>query len=84
MGRFSFKGNDSSASSSPFASLGVPLTATHARDGDACKHAVLRERIAVREFLRLGAAVDVDDEQAADGRGALIVLRGAGEHKNAL
>src|SRR5262245_45718051 len=64
--------------------FGIPLPLAHARDRDAREHAVLREGIAVRERLGLGAAAHVHDEQAADRLLAVVALRGAREHEDLL
>src|SRR5690606_38650161 len=60
------------------------LPLAHAGNGDAGKHALLRKRVAVGKFLGFGAARDIDDKHAADRLRALVVLRGTGQHQNAL
>src|SRR5262245_9226258 len=70
--------------SGPFRRLRIPLPLAHARDRHAREHARLLERVRVREGLRLGAAANVDDQQATNNLLAVVGKRCSGDDQYVL
>src|SRR5262249_9147142 len=65
-----------------FGCVGIELPLVHARNRHAGEHAGLRKRVTVHKRLGLGAALHVDDQQAADVAPAVVARRSAGNHQD--